>query len=64
MLYFIWYYFTPFTIQWFWFPMIFWGIGLCFHAYKVFVNDGMFGSGWEKRKIEQFMEEEERKRWE
>jgi len=44
--------------------MIFWGIGLCFHAYKVFVNDGMFGSGWEKRKIEQFMEEEERKRWE
>jgi hypothetical protein len=64
MLYLIWYYFTPFTIQWFWFPMIGWGIGLCFHAYKVFVNDGMFGGGWEKRKIEQFMEEEERKRWE
>jgi len=63
MLYLIWYYFTPFTIQWFWFPMFFWGIGLCFHAYKVFVNDGMFGSGWEKRKIEQFMEEEERKNW-
>lgn len=64
MLFLIWYYFTPFTIQWFWFPMFFWGIGLCFHAYKVFVNDGMFGSGWEKRKIEQFMQDEEQNRWE
>lgn len=59
----IWYTFTPFTIQWFWFPMIGWGIGLCFHAYKVFVNDGVFGSGWERKKIEQYMKDEERKNW-
>lgn len=61
---FIWYRYTPFTIQWFWFPMLGWGMGLAFHAYKVFVNDGVLGNGWEKRKIEKFMrEEEEQQRW-
>jgi two-component system LytT family sensor kinase len=62
---FIWYTYTPHTIQWFWFPMIGWGIGLTFHAYKVFVNDGVLGRNWEKRKIEKFMqdEEEEEKPW-
>lgn len=60
---FIWYTFTPFTIQWFWFPMFGWGIGLCFHAYRVFVNDGVFGSRWERKKIEQFMKDEETKKW-
>ncbi|SDS67545.1 hypothetical protein SAMN04515667_2715 [Formosa sp. Hel1_31_208] len=62
-LFFIWYTFTPNTIQWFWFPMFGWGMGLVFHAYKVYVNDGVLGSGWEKRKIEKFMQEEEEKRW-
>jgi len=57
-LFFIWYRFTPNTIQWFWFPMFGWGIGLAFHAYKVFVNDGMLGKSWEERKIEKYMEEE------
>ncbi|OIQ28366.1 MAG: histidine kinase [Bacteroidetes bacterium MedPE-SWsnd-G2] len=61
---FIWYKFTPFTFQWFWFPMIGWGIGLCFQAYRVFVNDGLLGQGWEKRKIEEYMKEEEQtNRW-
>ena len=61
---FIWYRYTPDTIQWFWFPMLGWGMGLAFHAYKVYVNDGVLGSGWEKRQIEKFMqEEEEQKRW-
>ena len=60
---FIWYTFTPFTIQWFWFPMFGWGIGLCFHAYKVFVNDGVFGAGWERKKIEQYMKDEDSKKW-
>jgi len=63
-LFFIWYTFTPNTIQWFWFPMFGWGMGLAFHAYKVYVNDGVLGSGWEKRKIEKFMQEEEdKKHW-
>jgi len=56
---FIWYRYTPNVIQWFWFPMLGWGMGLAFHAYKVFVNDGMLGKSWEKRKIEKFMREEE-----
>jgi len=61
---FIWYRYTPYTIQWFWFPMLGWGMGLAFHAYKVYVNDGVLGNGWEKRKIEKFMqEEEEQQRW-
>ncbi len=60
---FIWYEFTPDTIQWFWFPMFGWGIGLCFQAYKVFVNEGVLGRNWEKRKIDEFMQEEEKQNW-
>jgi hypothetical protein len=57
-------YWTSWDFKWFWFPIIGWGIGLIVHALKVFVNDGSFGRNWEKRKIEQFMKEEEnRKRW-
>ena len=63
VLFLIWRTFTPFTIQWFWFPMLGWGIGLCFHAYKVFVNDGVFGAGWERKKIEEYMKDEETKKW-
>ncbi|MEM9679268.1 MAG: histidine kinase, partial [Bacteroidota bacterium] len=62
-LYFIWYKFTPFTIQWFWFPMIGWGIGLIFQAYGVFVDNGVFGRNWEKRKIEEYMKQEDQNRW-
>ena len=41
-----------------------WGIGLMFHAYNVYVNDGVLGRDWERKKIEQFMrEEEEQNRW-
>ncbi|MGB3605707.1 histidine kinase [Psychroserpens sp.] len=62
ILIFIWFRYTPNTIQWFWFPMLGWGLGLAFHGYKVFVNDGMLGNSWEKRKIEKFMREEEEQR--
>jgi len=62
-LFFIWLTFTPNTLQWFWFPMIGWGMGLAFHAYKVYVNDGILGKSWEQRKIEKFMREEEEERW-
>jgi len=60
---FIWYKFTPHQIQWFWFPMFGWGVGLLFQAYKVYVNDGVLGRNWEKKKIEEFMYEENRKHW-
>ncbi|SEQ58485.1 hypothetical protein SAMN05421824_2039 [Hyunsoonleella jejuensis] len=54
---------TYWGFQWFWFPMIGWGIGLTIQAFKVFVSDKTFGGNWERRKIEQFMREEEDNRW-
>jgi len=47
--------------KWFWFPAIGWGIGLAFHAYKVFANNSVLGRSWEQRKIKKFMEEERNK---
>ena len=57
-------YWTSWHFQWFWFPMFGWGLGLVFHAYKVYVNDGVLGRNWERNKIEKFMrEEDENNRW-
>lgn len=61
---FIWYQFSRYTIQWFWFPAFGWGISLVFQAYKVFVDDGALGSRWEERKIEEYMrKEDDNNRW-
>ena len=61
---FIWYQFSRYTIQWFWFPVFGWGLSLVFQAYRVFVDDGALGAGWEKRKIEEYMNKEDQKnRW-
>lgn len=55
---------TYWGFQWFWFPMLGWGLGLSIQAFRVYVSDKFLGSTWEKRKIEQFMQqEEEQKRW-
>ncbi len=40
----------------------FWGIGLAFHFIGVFGPDFFFGKDWEKRKVEEFMDNE-RKNW-
>ncbi|WP_298338506.1 histidine kinase [uncultured Algibacter sp.] len=53
---------TSWDFQWFWFPMFGWGIGLAIQAFRVFVNDGAFGRKWEKRKMEEFMRNED-KNW-
>jgi predicted transcriptional regulator len=53
---------TFWGVQWFWFPMFGWGIGLCIQAYRVFVNNGIFGRNWEKRKMEEFMQND-RNNW-
>lgn len=46
--------------QWFWFPMLGWGMGVIFHAFGVFG----YGKSWEDRKIKQIMEREEQsKTW-
>lgn len=54
---------TYWGFQWFWFPMFGWGIGLAIQAFKVFVSNKTFGGNWERRKIEQFMREEENSKW-
>ena len=43
--------------QWFWFPMLGWGMGLIFHAFGVF---GL-GSNWEERKIKEIMTQDAKK---
>jgi len=44
--------------------MIFWGIGLAFHAFGVFGMDFVLGKDWENRKIKEFMEKDKRETWE
>ncbi|WP_166964974.1 histidine kinase [Yeosuana marina] len=50
---------TYWGFQWFWFPMIGWGIGILVNAFKVYVSEGVFGRDWEERKIKQFMKNQD-----
>lgn len=59
LLVFIWYTYSRYTIQWFWFPMIGWGLSLCFQAYRVFYYNATLGANWEERKIKEFMQKED-----
>ncbi|GAA3621822.1 2TM domain-containing protein [Flavivirga jejuensis] len=54
---------TFWEFQWFWFPMAGWGIGLGFQAYHTFVNNGILGRQWEERKMQEFIDAEEKKHW-
>ncbi|MFK5958922.1 MAG: histidine kinase [Lutibacter sp.] len=54
--------YTPHTIQWFWFPAFGWGIGLTIQGFKAF--SPVFGSSWEDRKIQEFMNEDDKQYWE
>jgi hypothetical protein len=54
---------TYWGFQWFWFPMIGWGIGIIINAFKVYVSDGIFGRNWEERKLKQYMGEDDDTRW-
>jgi hypothetical protein len=38
-----------------------WGLGLFFHAVKVFNWFPFFGKSWEEKKMQQFIEEEKNK---
>lgn len=42
------------NFQWFWFPMLGWGLGLTFHALETF---GV-GKNWEERKIQEILNKE------
>ena len=44
--------------------LLFWGIGIGFHAFGVFGIDFLFGKGWEERKIKELMDKDKREFWE
>ncbi|WP_104734168.1 2TM domain-containing protein [Hanstruepera ponticola] len=51
---------TSWNFQWFWFPVLGWGMGIVFHAFGVFG----YGKNWEERKIQEILEKEnQRKNW-
>ncbi|CAC9974813.1 histidine kinase [Flavobacterium sp. WLB] len=43
---------------WFFWPLMWWGIGVVFHGLKVFEVFPVLGKDWEERKIKEFMEKE------
>ncbi|MFO7719163.1 MAG: histidine kinase [Gillisia sp.] len=54
-------YYTYWQFQWFWFPLLGWGLGLTMHAFSIFG----YGSNWEERKIAEIMakEKQNNKTW-
>ena len=44
---------------WFYWPLIFWGIGLGIHALNVFGLGGRFGQDWEERKTRELMDKDQ-----
>ena len=42
----------------------FWGIGLVFHAIKVFGKNVFLGDNWEERKINEYMNQNQKTKWE
>lgn len=51
---------TSWEFQWFWFPMLGWGMGIVFHAAGVFG----YGKSWEERKIQEILDKDnQRKNW-
>lgn len=61
---FIYYRYTPHTIQWFWFAALGWGIGLVFQGFKAFSYHPILGGDWEAKKIKEFMDKEDTQMWE
>lgn len=43
---------------WFFYPLLGWGLGVFFHAMKVFNFMPFFNNKWEERKIKEFIEHE------
>lgn len=44
--------------------LVFWGIGVAFHAFGVFGMDFIFGTKWEDRKIKEIMDKDKHQFWE
>lgn len=53
-------YWTSWHYQWFWFPLLSWGLGVFLHGFEVFG----YGKSWEARKIKKIMDNESpSKKW-
>lgn len=50
--------------HWFWFPIMGWGIGLVFQGFKAFAYNPFLGRDWEERKIQEYMNEDNKHYWE
>jgi hypothetical protein len=51
--------------MWFLWAAFGWGIGIIFHAIRIFNLNPFFGKDWEERKIKEIMREDEHQnRWE
>ncbi len=46
---------TYWDFQWFWFPLLGWGMGLTIHGFSVF----KYGRAWEEQKIREIMQKEQ-----
>lgn len=53
------YWVNEWRYMWFLWAAFGWGIGILFHALKVFGYSPILGRDWEERKIREFMEEDE-----
>ncbi len=47
-----------------WNTVFFWGIGLVVHGLSVFGGTMFFGSDWEEKKIQEFMDKDNKSKWE
>ena len=47
------------SFQWFWFPMLGWGLGLSFHALETFG----YGKSWEEKKIQEILNKDNNSKW-
>ncbi len=45
--------------QWFWFPMMGWGMGVSFHAFETFG----YGKSWEEKKIQEILNKDNNSKW-
>ena len=48
---------------WFYWPLLWWGLGLVIHGLKTFNFIPFFGKEWEQRKINEYLENEQKNKW-
>lgn len=55
VIFYVWYAYSGAQFQWFWFPIIGWGIGIAVKALYVYDVNFIYGKQWEKQKIQEIM---------